>query len=357
MLLHNKIEISNKYIVLLLCFSIKVMQILDNETPVRFSLVDKTKMIYRGGQPNEIHINMLHKIGIKNIINLRRENLIERYNEEKLCNQLDINYESFPHYGIFGVDTNLIHEIVDLMYNFNEPTYIHCKNGRDITSIMVASYLVKYHGKDPNVAWTEDVLEYDHNDKNPLYSQFKPSFMKFCDELQQNSIKNMIDNHKPCFDLLSGVMQDILEGIKNKYVVWFQSRLKSIDSLYDKINVRGIKEIKDIIGFRIIYPWTSGLYEIADLLESVKELCIYSKEMRENNKVIYLYGKTNLGSTYEIQLWPTIIYTCFEYEHDKIYKPKNIITDKQKENSNNVRIKEHVVQEYLDCNELVPYDV
>ena len=342
---------------ILIVFSINVMQILESETPVRFSLVDKTKMIFRGGQPTETHIKMLHKIGIKNIINLRREDLIERYYEEKVCTSLNINYESFPHYGIFGIDTNFINEIIDLMYNFNEPTYIHCKNGRDRTSIMVASYLVKYYGKNPIIAWNEDVLGYDHNDKNPFYSQFKPSFLNFCDELQQNSITNMIDKHKPCFDLLSGIIQDILEGIKDKYIVWFQSRLKSVDSLNDKINIRCIKEIKDIIGFRIIYPWTSGLYKIADLLESIKELRIYSKKIRENNKVIYLYGKTDLETTYEIQLWPTIIYTCFEYEHDKIYKPKNIITDTQKENSNNVRIKEHVLQEYLDCNELVPYDV
>lgn len=61
-------------------------------------------------------------------------------------------------------------------------------------------------------------------------------------------------------------------------------------------------------------------------------------------------------SSYEIQLWPTIIYTCFEYEHDKIYKPKEPVTDKQRNNSCYVREKEHELQEYLDDNVLVPYD-
>jgi len=172
------------------------------------------------------------------------------------------------------------------------------------------------------------------------------------------SIKELIDKHQSDYNTLNNTIQNIITEIKDKYVVWFQSRLKSVDSLYEKIHVRNIsiEKINDIIGFRIIYPWTKQLYEIADILQNDKYLNIQSRIIYEDGKVIYLYGKTSIDTIYEIQLWPTIIYTCFEYEHDKIYKPKEPITDKQRENAIYVRKKEQALQEYLDSYVLVPYD-
>ena len=167
----------------------------------------------------------------------------------------------------------------------------------------------------------------------------------------------MINNHKYDYDHLNETIKSILDELKIKYVVWFQSRLKTKESLYEKKYIRNKHQINDIIGFRIIYPWTVGLYDIASVLEKQESLHIHSKKITENQKIIYLYGKTSIDTTYEIQLWPTIIYTCFEYEHDKIYKPIDLITRKQQTNANNVRIKEHELQDIIDANVLVPYDI
>jgi protein tyrosine/serine phosphatase len=153
------------------------------DKPVRFALVDEAKQIYRGGQPDEADIERLKQLGIKTIINFRKEDLLQRRTEQKLCEKHSINYVEFPFYGIFGFDSEFIHEVVDMLYNTDGPIYMHCLNGRDRTSVMVASYLVKYHKKDPKVAWTEDVLKYDHDETDKYYSKFKTSFFEFCDKL------------------------------------------------------------------------------------------------------------------------------------------------------------------------------
>lgn len=153
------------------------------DKPTRFALVDEGKQIYRGGQPDETHFNALKQLGIKTIVNFRKEDLLQRRTERKLCEKHDINYVEFPFYGIFGFDSDFIHQVVDTLHNNSGPTYVHCLNGRDRTSVMVASYLVKHHNKDPQLAWTEDVLKYDHDETDKYYSKFKSSFFEFCDKL------------------------------------------------------------------------------------------------------------------------------------------------------------------------------
>lgn len=154
---------------------------------------------------------------------------------------------------------------------------------------------------------------------------------------------------------LKNIIKSILHEIKDTYVIWFQSRLKTEESIKEKTQIRK-KELNDVIGFRFIYPWTNGLYEISKILQNHKELHIFETKITEEEKVIYMYGKTIFNETYEIQLWPTIIYTCFEYEHDKIYKQKIIPTDKQIQNSIKVRKDEHTLQNLIDRCELVPYE-
>ncbi|AYV76843.1 MAG: hypothetical protein Barrevirus1_65 [Barrevirus sp.] len=152
--------------------------------PDRFALIDIDKMVYRGGQPSEEHLHMLKDIGIKHIINLRKEDISERVKEKSLCLKLGINYHAYPTYGIFGLNNQFINEIVDLINSFDGPTYIHCKNGRDRTSIIIASYLVKYKGKDKDNAWKTDVLKYDHDENDKYYAKFKESFYDFCNSLK-----------------------------------------------------------------------------------------------------------------------------------------------------------------------------
>ena len=151
----------------------------------RFALVDNDKQIYRGSQPNKLHIQLLKSMGIKTIINLRKEEPIQRIKERRRCEKHGIKYIGFPFFGIYGFDEKFVNSVVDAMYNTNEPIYIHCLHGRDRTSVMCASYLVKYHKKDPESAWKEDVLEYDHDETDKYNAKFKESFFEFCRSLNQ----------------------------------------------------------------------------------------------------------------------------------------------------------------------------
>jgi hypothetical protein len=63
--------------------------------------------------------------------------------------------------------------------------------------------------------------------------------------------------------------------------------------------------MNDVISFHIINPFTKNLIEIAKYLESNGRLRIFRKFV--NNGVIHLIGRTDVGTTFEIGLWPTMI--------------------------------------------------
>ena len=65
--------------------------------PTRFRLIDPDKLIYRGGQPDEENMRMLDGIGIKNIINFRKEELRARYREKRECQKFIIFINCFSH--------------------------------------------------------------------------------------------------------------------------------------------------------------------------------------------------------------------------------------------------------------------
>ena len=168
---------------------------MEQNAPDRFAIVDPIKMVYRSGQPTHEQLEELYKMGIRNVINLRRkiENPIGNYNEQTSCGTLSIKYYSFAHFGFLGMTPETIDEIVDAIRNTEGPVLVHCKHGRDRTSTIIAAYLVKYCDKDPELAWTEDAVGYDHDENTMFCSNFKPSFFGYCDYLKnkkRNEKKN-----------------------------------------------------------------------------------------------------------------------------------------------------------------------
>ncbi len=141
--------------------------------------------------------------------------------------------------------------------------------------------------------------------------------------------------------------------LKNGYPIEYHYRLKSVNGIEEKLKAN--KQLDDIIGFRITHPWTKNLHQIKDLIRNnFPELNITKEMITEKNRVIYLFGQTKAGHLFEIQLWPSLIYTCFEYEHDLIYKGKNI-TPALQVKSESLRIKQHQLQDIIDKSILVPY--
>jgi len=195
------------------------------------------------------------------------------------------------------------------------------------------------------ITYIEDklLLEPDIIKKIIVYKNNK--ICKFCP-----NVNDIIERHREEFDRLDIVITNFLFTIKDKYNVWYQKRLKSVKSLKHKIEQK--KVIKDIIGFRIIYPWTKDLDYISNMMIKYSPLDIFDIVYKERSKVIYLYGKHKYGE-YEIQLWPTIIYHCFEFEHDKIYKPKDRLISYSLEKSDQIREHEHVLQDIIDKNRIL----
>lgn len=132
--------------------------------PARFAEV--TPRLYRGGQPDPDDLEQLYALGVRTIIDLRREKGGLRRAEQAYAEQLGIRFVDFPFYGVFGADAEFLDSILVEMAGGgmqDGAVYVHCKNGRDRTSLVVALYRVAYEGWDQDVAWQEEVLEYDHD--------------------------------------------------------------------------------------------------------------------------------------------------------------------------------------------------
>jgi hypothetical protein len=63
--------------------------------------------------------------------------------------------------------------------------------------------------------------------------------------------------------------------------------------------------MNDCVGYHIINPWQQNLKEIATILRSIPELRI--NRSSTDNGVIRLVGTTDMSTSYEIVLWPTLL--------------------------------------------------
>lgn len=80
--------------------------------------------------------------------------------------------------------------------------------------------------------------------------------------------------------------------------------------------------MNDIISICIVNPWTKNLKELADVLITIPELRIKRKQVY-HDKIIHLVGLTELGTTYEIKLWPTFLYNWGKWVYEHRYQNQN----------------------------------
>ena len=64
----------------------------------------------------------------------------------------------YPFYGVFGADEMFLVGIVEEIRKGG--VYVHCKHGRDRTSLLVALYRVVHEGWEPKRAWQLEAIEY-----------------------------------------------------------------------------------------------------------------------------------------------------------------------------------------------------
>ena len=132
-----------------------------DQGPVRFSQVNER--LYRGGQPSDAQLEDLKALGVTTIISLRKEDRDVTRAEENAARRLGMRFLHFPFYGIFGASRSFLERVLaELRSSENGVIYIHCKRGRDRTSVLVALHLVIDRGWTPEDAWQQAVLDYGY---------------------------------------------------------------------------------------------------------------------------------------------------------------------------------------------------
>ncbi len=139
---------------------------MDSDTPIRFAQV--TDRLYRGGQPEEHHMSGLSALGVRTIVNLRREASAVARREIEQADQLGMRVVRLPFYGIFGAKPALIASILaELRRPENGIVYVHCRGGRDRTSLAVALYRVVAEGMAAEDAWQQEAVAFGHRSSFP----------------------------------------------------------------------------------------------------------------------------------------------------------------------------------------------
>jgi protein tyrosine/serine phosphatase len=142
--------------------------------PARFARVDER--VYRGGQPTEEHLRLLHAIGVTKIVDLRRERLDVRRAERAAARELGMEFVELPFFGVFGADLDFLTRAIDeLRTHDGGAVYIHCDNGRDRTSLVVALYRLVHDEWSPERAWQHEVLAYGH-ESTPVLREIRLTF-------------------------------------------------------------------------------------------------------------------------------------------------------------------------------------
>ena len=147
---------------------------LSDDGPERFAMV--TPNLYRGGQPDSHDLELLRALGVTTVIDLRRERLGVRRAESAAARRLGMHFIEYPYFGVLGADFQFIDGVVhEMSAPDGGAVYIHCADGGDRTSLMVALYRVLAQGWDPADAWGQEVVDYGHH-QGPVFREIELTY-------------------------------------------------------------------------------------------------------------------------------------------------------------------------------------
>jgi protein tyrosine phosphatase (PTP) superfamily phosphohydrolase (DUF442 family) len=129
---------------------------LGSRGPERFARVGPG--LYRGGQPSRRDLRLLRALDVRTIIDLRRG---RSDGERAAAEQAGLRFLSFPLDGTSTPSRSELDPIVEAMRAGN--VYVHCKAGRDRTSLVVALYRVRVDGWPPDRAWQSEARAFGHH--------------------------------------------------------------------------------------------------------------------------------------------------------------------------------------------------
>ncbi len=101
--------------------------------------------IYRGAQPQAEGWQTLSKMGVKVVIDLRRDHE-EGHSvaaEQKAVEAAGMRYVNLPMNGIVAPPDEYVRKAMELM-NGQDPVFVHCKLGKDRTGTVIACYRISH---------------------------------------------------------------------------------------------------------------------------------------------------------------------------------------------------------------------
>ena len=109
--------------------------------------------IYRGAQPSPEGFQALAKMGIKTIVDLRREP--EQFQAEaRMVEALGMRFLSVP-MTLHAPSDQQISRVLEELNSGATPVFVHCQGGRDRTGTVIACYRMAHDGWDSKKALNE----------------------------------------------------------------------------------------------------------------------------------------------------------------------------------------------------------
>jgi tyrosine-protein phosphatase SIW14 len=116
---------------------------------------------YRGAQPlNQEEFDQLKKLGIKTVIDLRKDNLRPAADWAKTAGLQYFNIPLLAYHPTTVEQTDYFLKLVN--DPANQPVYVHCKSGKHRTGGMTAIYRISHDGWTVDQAYKE-MEDYDFN--------------------------------------------------------------------------------------------------------------------------------------------------------------------------------------------------
>lgn len=123
----------------------------------------------------------------------------------------------------------------------------------------------------------------------------------------------LVSIHYDAYEKIVPMITQIMH--KQKRIVEIDAKLANPTEvknlMFDRISRLGnrftlIYNANDVISINIVNPWSQNLKDIATFLQKIPELRIVRKYYSRG--IVHLIGETEMNTTYEIKLWPTLIY-------------------------------------------------
>ena len=102
--------------------------------------------LFRGGQPSEEGLRSLAKLGVKTVVDLRMSRRVRDW-ESKAVAALGMRYVHLP---LYGKETPSRDDIVKAFAVLEDPerwpVFVHCREGKDRTGMIVGCYRIAHDG-------------------------------------------------------------------------------------------------------------------------------------------------------------------------------------------------------------------